>query len=482
MVYTGVIVLEPKQRHSYHGREPETDEEYFEMTVAETDEVIRRAQGVPIHVEHLGEQTRVGHVIEAGYDSQRRVCVRFELDKTKDAEGVRAWIRDGFLRGLSLAHIRETSQPVEISLCFKGARPGTGIIAYDEPSRAETTCAARKQSTPAMVQPSTHQVVQASASMDTSATAQHSSGPGSNLGAYLIPSKKPDAAAAAPGSNLGAYLIPSKKPDAAAAAHLDSSEHDDGQAADPATDAESEQAAMAKILDASGLTEKEKQRVLAGITHNRTVVTQITEHAAKLTRELEAAKAALDAEKQDKDLMSAAQIRIVARMVKSVLGADAMPDALEKRIENVQKDPNGVWNAMLPSVVQASTAAMRFKEDAQRQTEASKTHAMYQQYLRSTGWQPATMQQTAGAVAAAAPASAQSPPVQVVEASHAAAAPRALGYLDSARDDFFKRKSADPYADIPRQPASKPRDSFSEVRRMLGAAVPSVQYSGPAPQ
>jgi hypothetical protein len=247
------------------------------------------------------------------------------------------------------------------------------------------------------------------------------------------------------------------------------------------------------VLETAGLTEREKQRFLAGVTHNKAMITQIADHAAKLTRELEATKAELAQRKEKEDFMSAGQIKIVAAMVKSLLGADGIPDGLEKRIDNVQKDPNGVWNAMLPSVVQASAAALRFKEDAQRHTEAMKTQEMYQKYLRATGWEP-----TLATRQAPVPQPQQQPPLppphapslqqqqqqqqqSLVEASHNTqrhTEQPAADSFQSMREHVFKRKTADLYMDIPKQPVAKPYDAFSEARRMLGSSVPSVKFAG----
>jgi hypothetical protein len=500
MVYTGVIVLEPKQQHSYHGRQPETDDEYFEMTLAETDEIIRKARGVPIHVEHLGEPTRVGQVIEAGYDVNRRVCVRFELDTSADARIVRNWIQAGFLRGLSLAHVRETSQPVEISLCFRGARPGTGIIAYDAPS--ETTGGARKQSPATLVQPAKHSIVQASASMDANPASAAASSP---------PPLPAAAAAAAlpitgPGANLGAYLIPPRNAKketgrGGGVASLDTSPNASGETAAPvdapaddASDAEIEQQAMAKILEDSGLSERQKQKVLSGLIHNKAILKQVTEHAAKLARDLESTKATLEQEQRSKGDLTATQIQMVARMVAAMSGPESIPESLQKRVDNAHSDPTGVWNSMLPVVVQASAAAMRYREEAQKRVESVQTQAMYQQYLRSTGWQPSLAQQPQQSATHAtqlASTPAQQQQQHVVEASRvanrhtaaAAAAPalhaeRELDPYEQMRAQVFKRKIADPFSEVPKMAPTKPYDSFSEVRRMLGTAVPTMQYAG----
>lgn len=472
MVYTGVIVLEPKERHSYEGRDPQTDEEYYEMTFAETDRVIREAHGIPIHIEHMGEQTRVGHVVQAGYDASRRVCVRFELDKGRDAEVARNLIQAGYLRGLSLAHVRETAQPIEISLCFRGARPGTGIIACD--TTPETTSAACKQPTSNVVQSvRSRGIVQASASMD--ATAQQALSPAPPAQSATAPVQTQQQQQQQP---------PAAATGAPTAVHPNSVMNLVTQAiATPpvaATDAEIEHEAMRAVLEAAGVPEDKKQRVLSGVMHNKATVVKITEHAAKLEAELKAVNSALEQERRTKGDLTATQIAMVAKMIRAMDGDSAISPELEQRIKETHKDPLATWTAMLPAVVNASATALRFKEDAQRRNDAAQTHAMYQQYVRSTGWEPSLSR----------PTQQQQPPPQptqqIVEASRsgAASAPAPLAYnaeqsYERMREEVFKRKisTLDLMAEAPRRPASDPVDSFTVTRRMLSGVVPSVSFA-----
>jgi LysM repeat protein len=473
MVYTGIIVLQPKERHSYEGREPLTDEEYYEMTFHETDRVIREAYGVPIHIEHLGEQTRVGHVVQAGYDASRRVCVRFELDKTRDADVARNLIQAGYLRGLSLSHVRETSQPIEISLCFRGARPGTGIIACDS---TETTVAARKRATHQMVQasssarPRSAVFVQASASMDTSAAA---------AAAAPTTTQEAPAAQAPPNPNSVMSLVAQATGVSTAAPPQPF-----GLASPPQqqqqTDVEIEQDAMRAVLEAAGVPEDKKQRVLAGVMQNKATIAKITEHAVKLNQELETAKMDLERERKSKGDLTSTQIAMVARMIRAMDGDSAISPELDQRIKETHKDPLGVWTAMLPAVVQASATAMRFKEDAQRRTDASQTHALYQQYLRTTGWEPRPQQPPA--------------PVhqQVVEASRGAGAvftapvPAPVHHqqqqwsFEQERDRVFKRGATlDLSTDLPKRAAAQDPHAamFTETRRTLSGILPTVQFA-----
>lgn len=471
MVYTGIIVLQPKERHSYEGREPQTEEEYYEMTFSETDRVIREAYGVPIHIEHLGEQTRVGHVVQAGYDASRRVCVRFELDKGRDADVARNLIQAGYLRGLSLSHVRETSQPIEISLCFRGARPGTGIVACDN---AETTVAARKRPAPEVVQATRQRpavLVQASAFMDASAPQQQQ--------------QPPPQVALAPSPNSVMNLV-SQATGASVAVPPPQLQQQQPAAAAQQTDAEVEQDAMRAVLEAAGVPEDKKQRVLAGVMHNKATVAKIAEHAAKLNQELEAAKMDLERERKSKGDLTSTQIAMVARMIRAMDGDSAISPELDQRIKETSKDPLGVWTAMLPAVVQASATAMRFKEDAQRRTESSQTHALYQQYLRTTGWEPRSQPQPQPP-----PPPQQQQQQQVVEASRGAvvfAAPAHSHHhqqqqqwsFEQERDRIFKRGATlDLTSDLPKRAASQDPHTamFTETRRALSGILPTVQFA-----
>jgi len=460
MVYTGIIVLQPKERHSYEGREPRTDEEYYEMTFAETDRVIREACGVPIHIEHLGEQTRVGHVVQAGYDASRRVCVRFELDKSRDANVARNLIQAGYLRGLSLSHVRETSQPLEISLCFRGARPGTGIIGCDD---TETTFAARKRSAHQVVQASSRQrpalFVQASASMDTSAPSPQ-------------PPQQQQQQQQAPQATAAPVPSPTS------VMHLVSQATGTNTALPPQSDVEIEQEAMRAVLEAAGVPEDKKQRVLSGVMHNKATIAKISEHAEKLHQELEATKMDLERERKSKGDLTSTQIAMVARMIRAMDGDSAISPELDQRIkETSSKDPLGVWTAMLPAVVQASATAMRFKEDAQRRSESSQTHALYNQYLRTTGWEPRIQppQQQQQVVEASSRGAAHAAPVAPPPQQQ-----QQQWSYEQERDRVFKRGATlDLSTDLPKRAASQDPHvaMFTETRRALSGILPTVQFA-----
>jgi hypothetical protein len=450
MVYTGIIVLEPKERHSYEGREPLTDEEYYEMTFDETDRIIRDARGVPIHIEHLGAQTCVGRVVQAGYDASRRVCVRFELDKTRDADVARNLIQAGYLRGLSLAHVRETSQPIEISLCFRGARPGTGIIAC-----SETTAGARKQPGLHVVQASARPrslIVQASASMDASSSSA--------------------AAAATPPVQLHTNSVMNLVAQATGAAQAPAADAPAPTQALVAgdTDPDVELEVMKSVLQAAGVSEDKKQRVLAQTAHNYDTIKHLGKYAADLEQKAKLLEGELERERKTKGDLTGAHIAQIAKYIRAMDGDTAISPELDQRIKETHKDPLGTWNAMMPAVVQASATAMRWKEEAQRRSQALQSDAAYQQYVasRTAGWE-AHLPRPAAAQTHVVEASRGAAPAQQQQQQPSSEQQQQQWSYERTRDDIFKRKisALELTSEVPKRPVAEPVSSFAEVRRML---------------
>ena len=97
--------------------------------VAEMDFV-----GLPIRLEHAERSTvgAVGRVVDVAQDpTTRRTAVKFRLDDTPAGNAAAAFIERDHTRDLSLQHLYHHEDasvtPVEISLCVKGARPGSHI-------------------------------------------------------------------------------------------------------------------------------------------------------------------------------------------------------------------------------------------------------------------------------------------------------------------------------------------------------------------
>ena len=120
-----MIVLSPPETLSYSGP-PTTREQELEITRAQVQRVMQTLVGVPIRNEH--QDLEVGRVTEAYFDTGGNACVRFELcGDPVVTERTERLIQAGWLRGLSLSHDPSTMRAAEVSLCFRGARPGTVI-------------------------------------------------------------------------------------------------------------------------------------------------------------------------------------------------------------------------------------------------------------------------------------------------------------------------------------------------------------------
>jgi len=137
MAYTGTIVLQPPDALTYEG-EPRTRAQQLELTRAQTDVLLQRLVGRPMHTEH-DPSVPVGRVTRAFYDAQGNACVSFELaGRPAVVDSTRRLIADGWLRGLSLSHHRDTLEPTEVSLCFNGARAGTGLTHWPGSDQRES--------------------------------------------------------------------------------------------------------------------------------------------------------------------------------------------------------------------------------------------------------------------------------------------------------------------------------------------------------
>ncbi len=132
----GVIVLGGRPtRTSYDPEDTpfwnRTRAEQLELTDAQILELMNRLPGVELLVEHGRSKewgaSAVGTIVRAFHNEQGHSCVEFELFDTPEAHRAAAAVRNGTLKDLSLAHNAITGQPIEVSLCRQGARPGTHI-------------------------------------------------------------------------------------------------------------------------------------------------------------------------------------------------------------------------------------------------------------------------------------------------------------------------------------------------------------------
>ena len=113
---------------SYSGQ-PRTRVEHFELSRSNARVLASNLPGIPMVGEH-DTTVKIGRVMNTHvHDNSGDFACRFQLDthQSKAALVAASMIDVGYIRGVSLCHNRHTMQGKEVSLCFKGARPGTEI-------------------------------------------------------------------------------------------------------------------------------------------------------------------------------------------------------------------------------------------------------------------------------------------------------------------------------------------------------------------
>lgn len=126
MKYEGIIVLQPPATHSYIGEPEVGTPEWFELTQDEINQMMSQMAGIPLIIEHADDPTEIGKV-EKAYMKDGNACVQISLHDSDVGEIGKQLIEGSSHRGLSLSHERKTLKPVDLSICRKGARPGTWI-------------------------------------------------------------------------------------------------------------------------------------------------------------------------------------------------------------------------------------------------------------------------------------------------------------------------------------------------------------------
>jgi hypothetical protein len=117
MAYSGII---------YDFQNPPTDP-HFQLTLENLQVLLHKLKGKPIRIEH--ENKTVGTVVEAHFDGTR-AHVRWDLENAASGWATEHLINKNEIKELSLKHILYSNgalEPIEVSLCKKGARPNTVI-------------------------------------------------------------------------------------------------------------------------------------------------------------------------------------------------------------------------------------------------------------------------------------------------------------------------------------------------------------------
>jgi len=109
------------------------DEHYeFSKGTAMNMESKEYMPGTPIFFEHDTQRVKVGEVVSTQMDPDGSWHSKFFIDdETLPGLDAMKMVKEKLITGLSLSHYREAEYPDELSLCWQGARPGTGIT-YEE--------------------------------------------------------------------------------------------------------------------------------------------------------------------------------------------------------------------------------------------------------------------------------------------------------------------------------------------------------------
>lgn len=141
--YTGVLTNDLRHEFSFDPLNPHnaTDEQKLEVTFELAEILCKNAKGVPMHHEHVMSREPFGVMRKMWIDGNK-LMTEFEIDD----DHMNKWIDSGEYVGLSLSHLMQwtdisNSRIVECSLCSRGWRPDTGIIAKHKgkPGQVEET-------------------------------------------------------------------------------------------------------------------------------------------------------------------------------------------------------------------------------------------------------------------------------------------------------------------------------------------------------
>lgn len=131
--YIGYIYRDIPTSYSYDcSRIPESADEFYQLSLSDCRTMVDRMSNIPICVEHL-EKHVIGHVTDSYIVTNTETktfdwIVEFALSDLPKGRKAAEWCDSLLMYDLSLQHNRSTLKPIEVSLCFKGARDGTKVI------------------------------------------------------------------------------------------------------------------------------------------------------------------------------------------------------------------------------------------------------------------------------------------------------------------------------------------------------------------
>ena len=145
--YIGVLVPGPlPESYSYDTTRPWSNPEFhkvlslnqrLEITEGDARELANKMirDQTMISCNHLDKTINLGKVSDAWVDPAKGLLVKFALNPSAGgADFMERMLQSGYIRELSLKHNHTTMDPVEVSICNEGCRPGTSITKLNEPS------------------------------------------------------------------------------------------------------------------------------------------------------------------------------------------------------------------------------------------------------------------------------------------------------------------------------------------------------------
>lgn len=130
---------------SYTGK-PTTRDQHFEVARWQAEEMSPRLAGIPFHPEH-DESITMGEVTEGSVDASGDWPCKFRLftHNSKAALVMASLIDVGYIKCVSLSHIRNGLRPKELTGCYQGARDGAIITSGQLPYSDSTNIQLNKR-------------------------------------------------------------------------------------------------------------------------------------------------------------------------------------------------------------------------------------------------------------------------------------------------------------------------------------------------
>src|SRR4051794_3162949 len=119
--YKGYVARNLVDKHSWK-ESPQTNEELLELTKVEASTLGERMKSwqIPVKYEHEDKVIDIGRVVNT-WTGKEDLEAEFELDEHLSANLVAELIDNFKLNGLSLTHLPKSLEPIELSICAKGA-------------------------------------------------------------------------------------------------------------------------------------------------------------------------------------------------------------------------------------------------------------------------------------------------------------------------------------------------------------------------